>query len=170
MGRSRRKGAHRSNVPYSYDRIRKQTVRSRRKNCHSSGWCGRWESNPHSSRNWILSPARLPVSPRPHTSPSNQILHTVRVEHAPNSATGHAKRALAERRAGRNDPPARFQANTSPRFSPFGSGPNRFGPRVPGITENTRITMNPIIDTELKIKAKLVDWVFSKMVPRIDGP
>ena len=30
-------------------------------------WCGRSESNRHSSRNRILSPARLPVPPRPHT-------------------------------------------------------------------------------------------------------
>src|SRR3546814_6441570 len=29
------------------------------------GWCGRWESNPHSLRNGILNPARLPISPRP---------------------------------------------------------------------------------------------------------
>ena len=29
------------------------------------GWCGRWESNPHSLRNGILNPARLPIPPRP---------------------------------------------------------------------------------------------------------
>ena len=29
------------------------------------GWCGRRESNPHSSRNGILNPARLPIPPRP---------------------------------------------------------------------------------------------------------
>ena len=29
-------------------------------------WCGRWESNPHSLRNGILNPARLPIPPRPH--------------------------------------------------------------------------------------------------------
>ena len=29
-------------------------------------WCGRSGSNRHSFRNRILSPARLPVSPRPH--------------------------------------------------------------------------------------------------------
>ncbi len=28
-------------------------------------WCGRWESNPHSLRNGILNPARLPIPPRP---------------------------------------------------------------------------------------------------------
>ena len=33
-------------------------------------WCGRSESNRHSFRNRILSPARLPVSPRPHAWPA----------------------------------------------------------------------------------------------------
>src|SRR5665213_385445 len=32
----------------------------------SEGWCGRSESNRHTLRYWILSPARLPVPPRPH--------------------------------------------------------------------------------------------------------
>ena len=31
-----------------------------------AGWCGRPGSNRHSFRNRILSPARLPVPPRPH--------------------------------------------------------------------------------------------------------
>ena len=34
--------------------------------CYHS-WCGRWESNPHSLRNGILNPARLPIPPRPRT-------------------------------------------------------------------------------------------------------
>jgi hypothetical protein len=33
-------------------------------------WCGRSESNRHSLRNGILSPARLPVPPRPHKHPA----------------------------------------------------------------------------------------------------
>src|SRR3546814_4165650 len=37
------------------------------------GGCGRSESNRHSFRNRILSPARLPVSPRPHVIAVRQL-------------------------------------------------------------------------------------------------
>ena len=34
-----------------------------------------WESNPHSRKNWILNPARLPVPPPGQVRCKNNILH-----------------------------------------------------------------------------------------------
>lgn len=39
-------------------------------------WCGRSGSNRHSFRNRILSPARLPISPRPHCGCASIDLHS----------------------------------------------------------------------------------------------
>ena len=37
----------------------------------------RWESNPHSRKNWILNPARLPIPPLEQTGGKNKQLFII---------------------------------------------------------------------------------------------
>jgi hypothetical protein len=58
----------RTDISGNHGRLKNHDGQTPKGHDHILRWCGRWESNPHSSRNGILNPARLPIPPRPHAA------------------------------------------------------------------------------------------------------